>query len=105
MTNINSYIRKTTLKEKDYSDIQSLPYEDQIEIFKERALKLYKLKDIELNPDRYKQSEIMKAKKDIQKVYKTRSTRQEPVCHRSRFVTDLGLETLTMSRRKSETTS
>ena len=44
MTNISSYIRKTTLKEKDYSDIQSLPYEDQIEIFKERALKLYKLK-------------------------------------------------------------
>ena len=73
MTNINSYIRKTTLKEKDYSDIQSLPYEDQIEIFKERALKLYKLKDIELNPDRYKQSEIIKAKKDIQNVYKTRS--------------------------------
>ena len=63
MTNISSYIRKTTLKEKDYSDIQSLPYEDQIEIFKERALKLYKLKDIELNPDRYKQSEIIKVKK------------------------------------------
>ena len=73
MTYISSYIRKTTLNEKDYSDIQSLPYEDQIEIFKERALKLYKLKHIELNPDRYKQSEIMKAKKDIQNVYKTRS--------------------------------
>ena len=55
MTNISSYIRKTTLKEKDYSEIESLPYEDQIEIFKERALKLYKLKDIELNPERYKQ--------------------------------------------------
>jgi len=73
MTNISSYIRKTTLNEKDFRDIDSLPYEDQIEIFKERALKLYKLKHIELNPDRYKQSEIMKAKKDIQKVYKTRS--------------------------------
>ena len=73
MTNISSYIRKTTLKEKDYSDIDSLPYEDQIEIFKERSLKLYKLKDIELNPERYKQSEIIKAKKDIQNVYKTRS--------------------------------
>ena len=73
MTNISSYIRKTTLKEKDYSEIESLPYEDQIEIFKDRALKLYKLKDIKLNPDRYKQSEIMKAKKDIQNVYKTRS--------------------------------
>ena len=73
MTNINSYIRKTTLKEKDYSDIQSLPYEDQIEIFKERALKLYKLKDIELNPERYKKSEIVKAKTNIQNVYKTRS--------------------------------
>ena len=73
MTNISSYIRKTTLKEKDYSMIGSLPYEDQIEIFKERALKLYKVKDIELNPDRYKQSEIIKAKNDIQKVYKTRS--------------------------------
>ena len=77
MTNISSYIRKTTLKEKDYSEIQSLPYEDQIEIFKERALKLYKLKHIELNPDRYKQSEIMKAKKDIQNVYKTRSREKE----------------------------
>ena len=64
MTNISSYIRKTTLKEKDYSDIDSLPYEDQIEIFKERSLKLYKLKHIELNPERYKQSEIIKAKKD-----------------------------------------
>ena len=73
MTNISSYIRKTTLKEKDYSDIESLPYKDQIEIFKERSLKLYKLKDIELNPERYKQSEIIKAKKDIQNVYKTRS--------------------------------
>ena len=72
MTDINSYIRKTTLKEKDYSEIESLPYEDQIEVFKERALKLYKLKDIELNPDRYKQSVIAKAKKDIQNVYKTR---------------------------------
>ena len=40
---------------------------------KERALKLYKLKDIELNPDRYKQSEITKAKTNIQNVYKTRS--------------------------------
>ena len=73
MTYINSYIRKTTLNEKNYSDIQSLPYEDQIEIFKERALKLYKWKDIELNPERYKQSEIIKAKKDIQNDYKTRS--------------------------------
>jgi len=73
MTNISSYIRKTTLKEKDYSEIESLPYEDQIEIFKERALKLYKLKDIKLNPDRYKKSEIVKAKTNIQNVYKTRS--------------------------------
>ena len=73
MTNISSYIRKTTLKEKDYSEIESLPYGDQIEIFKERALKLYKLKDIELNPGRYKQSEIAKAKTNIQNVYKTRS--------------------------------
>jgi len=73
MTNINSYIRKTTLKEKDYSMIGSLPYEVQIEIFKERALKLYKLKDIKMNPERYKQSEIIKAKNDIQNVYKTRS--------------------------------
>ena len=73
MINISSYIRKTTLKEKDYSDIQFLPYEDQIEIFKERSLKLYKLKDIELNPERYKQSEITKAKTNIQNVYKTRS--------------------------------
>ena len=64
------YIKKKTLTEKDYDDIQFLPYEDQIEIFKERALTLYELKKIELNPERYK------SKKNIQNVYNTRSRKK-----------------------------
>lgn len=70
---VSSYVRKQTITNSDYNQIAKLPYKDQIEIFKLRNIKLYRLKDFEENPQRYKESDIRNAKKDFQKVYNTRT--------------------------------
>ena len=51
---INTYIRKTKLNNSDYNKIATMPYKDQIEIFKTRSLNKYKL----LNPQRYPKSKM-----------------------------------------------
>ena len=73
MTNINSYIRKTTLKEKDYSEIESLPYEDQIEIFKQRAMNDV----VKQNLENYPKSKIQEIQNPIQTEYNTRQSKKE----------------------------
>jgi spore coat polysaccharide biosynthesis protein SpsF (cytidylyltransferase family) len=40
---VNTYIRKTKLNNSDYTKIATMPYKDQIEIFKTRSLNKYKL--------------------------------------------------------------
>ena len=61
---VNTYIRKTKLNNSDYTKIATMPYKDQIEIFKTRSLNKYKL----LNPQRYLKSKIS----DFQREYNTR---------------------------------
>ena len=61
---VNTYIRKTKLNNSDYNIIATMPYKDQIEIFKTRSLNKYKL----LNPQRYPKSKIS----DFQREYNTR---------------------------------
>ena len=51
---VNTYIRKTKLNNSDYNIIATMPYKDQIEIFKTRSLNKYKL----LNPQRYPKSKM-----------------------------------------------
>ena len=61
---VNTYIRKTKLNNSDYTKIATIPYKDQIEIFKNRSLNKYKL----LNPDRYPKNKM----EDFQREYNTR---------------------------------
>jgi len=55
---VNTYIRKTKLNNSDYNKIATMPYKDQIEIFKTRSLNKYKL----LNPQRYPKSKMSERK-------------------------------------------
>ena len=61
---VDTYTRKTKLNNSDYNIIATMPYKDQIEIFKIRSLNKYKL----LNPERYPKSKM----EDFQKAYNTR---------------------------------
>ena len=61
---VDTYIKKTKLNNSDYNIIATIPYEDQIEIFKNRSLNKYKL----LNPDRYPKNKL----EVFQKAYNTR---------------------------------
>ena len=61
---VNTYIRKTQLNNSDYTKISTMPYKDQIEIFKTRSLNKYKL----LNTQRYPKSKMS----DFQREYNTR---------------------------------
>jgi hypothetical protein len=74
---VSSYVRKKTITQTDYDKIADMPYKDQIEIFKLRNIKLQRLNDMEANPDKYKQSQIMRAKDDFQKVYNTRTRKEQ----------------------------
>ena len=61
---VDTYTRKTKLNNSDYNIIATMPYMDQIEIFKNRSLNKYKL----LNPQRYPKSKM----EDFQREYNTR---------------------------------
>ena len=61
---VDTYIRKTKLNNSDYNIIATMPYMDQIEIFKNRSLNKYKL----LNPDIYPKGKM----EDFQKAYNSR---------------------------------
>ena len=74
---VSSYVRKKTITQTDYDKIADMPYKDQIEIFKLRNIKLQRLNDMEANPDKYKQSQIMRTKDDFQKVYNTRTRKEQ----------------------------
>jgi len=65
---VDTYTRKTKLNNSDYNIIATMPYMDQIEIFKNRSLNKYKL----LNPQRYPKN-IME---HFQKAYNTRKKEQ-----------------------------
>ena len=65
---VDTYIRKTKLNNSDYNIIATMPYMDQIEIFKNRSLNKYKL----LNPLRYPKGKM----EDFQKAYNTRKKEQ-----------------------------
>jgi len=68
MISVDTYTRKTKLNNSDYNIIATIPYKDQIEIFKNRSLNKYKL----LNPQRYPKSKI----EDFQKAYNIRKKEQ-----------------------------
>ena len=61
---VDTYTRKTKLNSSDYNIIVTMPYKDQIEIFKNRSLNKNKL----LNPQRYPKNKL----EDFQKAYNTR---------------------------------
>ena len=65
---VDTYIKKTKLNNSDYNIIATMPYKDQIEIFKNRSLNKYKL----LNPQRYPKNKL----EDFQKAYNTRKKEQ-----------------------------
>ena len=65
---VDTYTRKTKLNNSDYTIIATMPYMDQIEIFKNCSLNKKKL----LNPDRYPKSKM----EDFQKPYNTRKKEQ-----------------------------
>ena len=65
---VDTYTIKTKLNNSDYNIIATMPYMDQIEIFKNRSLNKYKL----LNPQRYPKNKM----EDFQKAYNTRKKEQ-----------------------------
>jgi len=74
---MNRYIRKTTLNKNDMIKIDEMPYENKIEIFKQRAMNNYHKLEIERNPHRYKQSQVKEIQNPIQKEYNTRTRKKE----------------------------
>ena len=70
---MNRYIRKTTLNKNDMIKIGLIPYEDQIEIFKERAMNdVYKQ-----NLEHYPKSKIQEIQNPIQTEYNTGQSKKE----------------------------
>jgi hypothetical protein len=74
---MNRYIRKTTLNKNDMIKIGLIPFEDQIEIFKQRAMNNYHKLEIERNPQRYRGSQIKEIQNPIHKEYNTRISKKE----------------------------
>jgi len=65
---VDNYTRKTKLNNSDYNIIATMPYKNQIEIFKNRSLNKYKL----LNPERYPKGKM----ENFQKAYNARKKEQ-----------------------------
>lgn len=59
--------RSKKLTQKDLEEIANMPYEEQVSLFKTRAMNRYKEEDMKVNPTKYKQSD-----KVFQKQYNTR---------------------------------
>lgn len=59
--------RTKKLTQKDLEEIAKMPYEEQVSLFKTRAMNRYKEEDMKRYPTKYKQSD-----KVFQKQYNTR---------------------------------
>ena len=70
---MQKYIRKQKLNKNDMIKIGLIPYEDQIEIFKERAMNDVYKQDLE----NYPKGKIQEIQNPIQTEYNTRQSKKE----------------------------